>query len=262
MDSQSDASWQTSAWWHDDISSSQLDNLWWAAAIQAPDAANGTAGNDFCLPAAIDSDPPSSFHGLDGPAGFSLPSETAITADSPSLFESIDDEDSMMMSSPLTPSISMAYPSPLASSESDNGASYDNSKTKTKSRRATSSKTRIGASAGKSSSKRKSSSSDSSSEPRLQRARTCHNVVEKNYRNRLNGQFELMLATLNKTRAREGEMESFDGDDRAPSKSAVLQLARERVISLEKENEQLRREVERLRDTSRLEFSYARTALI
>ncbi|KAK0625935.1 hypothetical protein B0T14DRAFT_89142 [Immersiella caudata] len=262
MDSQSGTHWLTSAWARDDMSTSQLGNDWWATS-QTYDSPTSARGDNFYLSTDLDS--PSSYYGFNDMGSMSLPSATAITTDSPSLFGSVDDDESMMMSPPITPSISMAYPSPLASPASDSGVSIDSVKTKSKSSRSTDSKAHSSGSRGKAKSARGSSSSDHTSDPKLLRARTCHNVVEKNYRNRLNGQFELMLATLNETRARagEGEMESFGGDyDRAPSKSAVLQLARERLISLEKENESLRHEVERLKDASHSDFSYSRTALV
>ncbi|KAK4455254.1 hypothetical protein QBC34DRAFT_489586 [Podospora aff. communis PSN243] len=254
MDSQSGPHWSTSAWSHDDTSTSQLDNHWWAAS-QMCDSPIRSVADSLYLPPSVDS--LSSYYGLGDASSFTLPSATAMAADSPSLFGPTEDDESMM-SPPITPSISMAYPSPLASpGSSDSGISINNIKTKTKSSRGTD----------KSKTSRKPSSSDNSSDSKLQRARTWHNVVEKNYRNRLNGQFELMLATLNESRARTGQQSGeIEGDgeeyDRPPSKSAVLQLARERLISLEKENESLRHEVERLRDSSHSDFSYSRTALV
>jgi len=189
-----------------------------------------------------------------------------MATDSPSMFDYVGD-DFMMASPPNTPSISMAYPSPLASPASDSGVSVDIMKRKTKSARTSSSKSRSSGSGSKTKSSRKQSVPDDTSSPKMQRARTCHNVVEKNYRNRLNGQFKLMLATLNETRAdgreSDGEMEGFGKDyDRSPSKSAVLQRARERLVSLQRENTSLKLEVEKLRGLSHIEFSYARTALI
>ena len=72
--------------------------------------------------------------------------------------------------------------------------------------------------------------------------RKSHNQVEKRYRDRLNDHFERLLATL---------ATSLDGDPddishQPLSKSAVLVLARRRLLVLEKENLQLAADVERL----------------
>jgi hypothetical protein len=75
-----------------------------------------------------------------------------------------------------------------------------------------------------------------------------HNLVEKKYRNRLNQQFELMIATL--AEVGEGDV---DGDkDRTLSKSRVLQLARQTMLNLERKNQLLAREVDRLSKESRM----------
>jgi len=115
--------------------------------------------------------------------------------------------------------------------------------------------------------KRPSTSGSGEEDPNLHRARQCHNVVEKNYRNRLNRQFELLLVALTETRARSG-MNEDDGDhvpvssdangsgdgagvSSALSKSAVLQLARQTLLSLDRGNQLLTEEVERLNTVAR-----------
>ena len=75
-------------------------------------------------------------------------------------------------------------------------------------------------------------------------SRKSHNQVEKKYRDRLNEQFERLLAAL-AVSSQEGE--GLDEDGLRPlSKSAVLGLARRRLLTLEKENRMLVGEVERL----------------
>ncbi|KAK1760173.1 hypothetical protein QBC47DRAFT_366589 [Echria macrotheca] len=78
-----------------------------------------------------------------------------------------------------------------------------------------------------------------------------HNLVEKKYRNRLNQQFELMIATL--AEVGEGDV---DGDkDRTLSKSTVLQLARQTMLNLERKNQLLAREVDRLSKEKRMSLA-------
>ena len=76
-------------------------------------------------------------------------------------------------------------------------------------------------------------------------SRESHNQVEKKYRDRLNDQFQRLLATV--ALASQGDPDAMDDDNQRPlSKSAVLGLARRRLLVLEKENRQLSSEVERL----------------
>jgi len=76
-------------------------------------------------------------------------------------------------------------------------------------------------------------------------SRESHNQVEKQYRDRLNDQFQRLLATV--ALASQGDSDAMDDDNQRPlSKSAVLGLARRRLLVLEKENRQLSSEVERL----------------
>jgi len=76
-------------------------------------------------------------------------------------------------------------------------------------------------------------------------SRETHSQVEKKYRDRLNDQFERLLATL--AASSKSDPESMDDDNKRPlSKSAVLGLARRRLLGLEKENQKLATEVERL----------------
>ena len=76
-------------------------------------------------------------------------------------------------------------------------------------------------------------------------SREAHSQVEKKYRDRLNDQFKRLLATL--AASSKSDPESMDDDNKRPlSKSAVLGLARRRLLGLEKENRKLATEVERL----------------
>ncbi|KAB5570315.1 hypothetical protein GE09DRAFT_703247 [Coniochaeta sp. 2T2.1] len=92
-----------------------------------------------------------------------------------------------------------------------------------------------------------------------QKSRNSHNLVEKQYRNRLNAQFEDLLHTLPESswsgRATLGD----DGDDgrannkgekKRVSKAEVLDMARQRILFLEEENRKIERENEDLRRRS------------
>lgn len=101
------------------------------------------------------------------------------------------------------------------------------------------------------------------------RARYSHNLVEKQYRNRLNQQFESLLAVLpmdgaslgpiaggSKNKARvvdgrggtaKGAVAGGEGDDRRLSKAEVLDMARQRIVSLERENDRLKSGNDRLK---------------
>ncbi len=77
-------------------------------------------------------------------------------------------------------------------------------------------------------------------------ARANHNQVEKKYRNRLNDHFERLYSTVQAARDEEGSA-GADDDARTLSKAQVLDLARRRILALEKENMSLGSKVERLR---------------
>jgi hypothetical protein len=98
--------------------------------------------------------------------------------------------------------------------------------------------------------------------PDERRARHSHNLVEKQYRNRLNQQFESLLAVLppadsgnrcfpgssgSKSRPRDakGSVVGVEGagDDRRLSKAEVLDMARQRIVTLERECDRLRSEM-------------------
>jgi len=75
------------------------------------------------------------------------------------------------------------------------------------------------------------SSSYTSTSKKSQPARTNHNQVEKQYRNRLNGQFETLLETL----PHDPDM----GGDKRVSKAEVLILAKKHIQKLEMERREL-----------------------
>jgi len=85
----------------------------------------------------------------------------------------------------------------------------------------------------------------------LHLARRTHNHVEKRYRTRLNLQFERLLAVLPSTDLATDDSR-LDGQptqnntseklDKHVSKAEVLQMARQRIRTLERENQQLRQE--------------------
>lgn len=91
--------------------------------------------------------------------------------------------------------------------------------------------------------------------PDERRARHSHNLVEKQYRNRLNRQFESLLAVLPaegdncppggteaKPREGKGSVAGIEGDDRRLSKAEVLDMARHRIMALESECDRLQNE--------------------
>ncbi|KAH8912659.1 hypothetical protein BR93DRAFT_91852 [Coniochaeta sp. PMI_546] len=93
--------------------------------------------------------------------------------------------------------------------------------------------------------------------PDERRARHSHNLVEKQYRNRLNQQFESLLAVLPadgsrgfpgsgaakaKPRDAKGSVAGIESDDRRLSKAEVLDMARQRIVTLERECDRLQSE--------------------
>ncbi|KAK3323854.1 hypothetical protein B0T19DRAFT_215086 [Cercophora scortea] len=90
--------------------------------------------------------------------------------------------------------------------------------------------------------------------PEERRARHNHNVVEKQYRNRLNVQFERLLAALPTAADQRADADAlYDMDGRAPescavvdekrlSKAEVLDMATRRIKALEKERRHLQQE--------------------
>lgn len=97
--------------------------------------------------------------------------------------------------------------------------------------------------------KRTSSSYKPAASPEEERARSSHNQVEKQYRNRLNHQFERLLAIL-PTPSDDGE--GVDGEDAARisdrrlSKVEVLDMARQHIQMLEKEASDLEQQRQEL----------------
>lgn len=92
--------------------------------------------------------------------------------------------------------------------------------------------------------------------PEERRARQSHNLVEKQYRNRLNMQFESLLAVLpadkngtdDRHRMKGSAGGAGEGDDRRLSKAEVLDMARQRIMTLELEHKTLRKEKKELLD--------------
>ncbi|CAK7216009.1 hypothetical protein SBRCBS47491_002685 [Sporothrix bragantina] len=81
------------------------------------------------------------------------------------------------------------------------------------------------------------------------RARQNHNIVEKQYRNRLNSQFDRLLQILpaNQPDGPDGAR-PMEIDEKRMSKAEVLELARKRIYQLEKEIQDLYTESESLRN--------------
>ncbi|KAL1898149.1 hypothetical protein Sste5346_003551 [Sporothrix stenoceras] len=81
------------------------------------------------------------------------------------------------------------------------------------------------------------------------RARQNHNIVEKQYRNRLNSQFERLLSILPANQMEGAEMgRTVEFDERRMSKAEVLDLARRRIHALENEIQQLYTDRDNLRN--------------
>ncbi|KXX72839.1 hypothetical protein MMYC01_210674, partial [Madurella mycetomatis] len=93
--------------------------------------------------------------------------------------------------------------------------------------------------------------------PEERRARRNHNLVEKQYRNRLNAQFERLLAVLPVDQCRAAGSGGYDarhmsisasaaggaaGEEKRLSKAEVLDLATRQIRTLEMERDKLRRE--------------------
>jgi hypothetical protein len=85
--------------------------------------------------------------------------------------------------------------------------------------------------------------------PDERRQRQNHNIVEKQYRNRLNLQFERLLSVLpadqQLTEEDEHHMKSGasgDGEEKRLSKAEVLDMARRRIKALEQERRNLKQE--------------------
>lgn len=83
--------------------------------------------------------------------------------------------------------------------------------------------------------------------PEDRRTRASHNLVEKQYRNRLNSQFESLLSAIPEQIRQGGEAENSDGAadlaaDRRVSKGEVLEMARKHIQSLERERDILEKE--------------------
>ncbi len=85
-----------------------------------------------------------------------------------------------------------------------------------------------------------------------QRVRAGHNQVEKQYRERLNAQFEQLVDALAAAGAPGGADEDDDDDkSRSLSKAAVLELARRTLRKLDRENRSLSSQVEHLNSVLR-----------
>ena len=82
------------------------------------------------------------------------------------------------------------------------------------------------------------------------RARQNHNIVEKQYRNRLNMQFNRLLSILpaNQVDGPDAVGRPVEFDDRRMSKAEVLELARRRIHDLEMEIQELYIESDNLRN--------------
>ncbi|KAJ2897578.1 hypothetical protein MKZ38_004563 [Zalerion maritima] len=96
--------------------------------------------------------------------------------------------------------------------------------------------------------------------PEEKKTRASHNLVEKQYRNRLNQQFESLLDALPDA-AREAGEDGEDGEgdgDRRVSKAEVLDIARRHIKQLEKEKGDLEKERNDLLDNmEKLREAYA-----
>lgn len=82
--------------------------------------------------------------------------------------------------------------------------------------------------------------------PEERRTRASHNLVEKQYRNRLNAQFESLLNALPEQLRGGGEGDESDApvnfEDKRVSKGEVLEMARKHIQTLERERNLLEKE--------------------
>lgn len=86
--------------------------------------------------------------------------------------------------------------------------------------------------------------------------RESHNLIEKQYRTRLNGLLSTLLEALPVSVVRDGELDG-DGEKKKVSKSKVLVLARQHIIESEKGNRRLEDANRRLvRELGRLEDAW------
>lgn len=98
------------------------------------------------------------------------------------------------------------------------------------------------------------------------RMRSSHNVVEKQYRNRLNAQFEGLMSALPENLKAQGVPGAENADtlnsdvaERRISKAEVLDMARRHIQTLEQERDLLAHERARLQETvEKLKDDYAR----
>ncbi|EWZ78206.1 hypothetical protein FOCG_17342 [Fusarium oxysporum f. sp. radicis-lycopersici 26381] len=103
----------------------------------------------------------------------------------------------------------------------------------------------------------KNSHSRPNDTPKERRTRASHNLVEKQYRNRLNAQFESLLSVLpEQLRAvnnGNGDTDDSEGNDadRRVSKGEVLEMARKHIQLLEQERAELERKNLELRGNLR-----------
>ncbi|KPM37620.1 hypothetical protein AK830_g8943 [Neonectria ditissima] len=103
----------------------------------------------------------------------------------------------------------------------------------------------------------KNSFTKPSDTPEDRRTRASHNLVEKQYRNRLNAQFESLLNALPEQIRTSGDGDESDGGapvdwgDRRVSKGEVLEMARKHIESLEQERDTLEREKNELQGSLR-----------
>lgn len=86
------------------------------------------------------------------------------------------------------------------------------------------------------------------------KSRNSHNIVEKQYRNRLNARFESLLNALPDTIRGEGgsgedsEIQNFDIGEKRVSKAEVLDMARRHIQALERDRDALEKERDDLLD--------------
>jgi hypothetical protein len=99
--------------------------------------------------------------------------------------------------------------------------------------------------------KRVSASYRPATSPEEERARSSHNQVEKQYRNRLNQHFERLLAVLPASVDADGDQQGEDAGldpDKRLSKAEVLDIARRHIRTLERETSELEVEKQQLVD--------------
>lgn len=225
----------------DDVS---LSPTYYFTGLQSPDTSADEPASDYFRSCGIDDLDPQPAYPPDNCTFFGGGSC------SPDWLPSPTEADPLYMHSPTSNRLALPTPSPTTTT----GSSM---KLRTASRKRRQPKKPTSSSGTHPYSEDTNSTTASDLSPEELRTRRCHNLVEKQYRSRLNAQFERLLAVLppeRQRRERDGESDDEAGDvdgssssSKRISKAEVLDAAVQRIRQLEVRNRKLRKEREGLR---------------